>query len=155
EPVPDDAGGIEIHSADPFTTYVQQTILQLIGRLAGGDSVSAPIAATNRSSRIVRNLLRAIYRAERPLILLGEPGSGKTMTLQTAAARLAERELRRLFPRVILFVRLGEFHVPGPKPVDAGQVRAFVERSAPSAIRQRLTALMHAERLVVFFDGMD
>jgi hypothetical protein len=138
---------------DPFHAPVRQFILQLVGASRGGDSASAPIAAVNRRSRLVRNLLRALARSVQPLILLGEPGSGKTMTLQRAVQLLAEDEGRRVFPCLPVYVRLGEFHVEGG--VDERDVREYVKRSLPAPIRRRFEDLEDEERLFIFFDGMD
>ncbi|HVS00749.1 MAG TPA: NACHT domain-containing protein [Thermoanaerobaculia bacterium] len=138
---------------DPFVAPIHQVILELVGRAQGGDSASAQIAAVNRRSRVVRDVLRVLDSAEEPLILLGEPGSGKTMTLQQAAMALAARESNRVFSRAVLFVRLGEFHVEGK--VGADDVRDYVREACPPELRRRLDDLERSGRLVIFFDGMD
>jgi hypothetical protein len=138
---------------DPFVAPIHQVMLRLIGRAQGGDSASAQIAAVNRRSRVVRNILRALDRSPEPLVLLGEPGSGKTMTLLYAALTIACRERGRVFPRVPLFVRLGDFHIEGP--VGPEHVWHYVKRSAPEDLRPWLDGLESAGRLVLFFDGMD
>ncbi|MBI3824188.1 MAG: TIR domain-containing protein [Planctomycetes bacterium] len=139
---------------DPFVAPIHQVILLLTGRIHGGDSASAQIAAMDRTSRVVRNILSTIDRTDDPLILLGEPGSGKTMTLQAAAKALADQEKRRIFPRAVLYVRLGEFHVDGPY-VGPEHVVEYVKKFAPPAVRERFQALADNNRLVIFFDGMD
>ena len=138
---------------DPFVSYVHQVILELIGRSVGGDSVSAPVAAASRRNRLVRNILRCVDKTEVPLMLLGEPGSGKTMTLQNAAMLLAKRESRRIYPRVPLYLRVGEFH--SDQELNAEAVWLFVKRSAPSSILGQLAELERDGRLVLIFDGMD
>ncbi|MBI5715965.1 MAG: NACHT domain-containing protein [Chloroflexi bacterium] len=138
---------------DPFVSPIHQVVLQIMGRSYGGDSASAQIAAASRQSRVVRNILKHLDHTQTPLILLGEPGSGKTMTLQQAAMLLAKRESRRVFPRVPIYVRLGEFYVEGK--VDEGDVWEYVKQSVPSSIQRRINELERDGRLAIFFDGMD
>ncbi len=85
---------------DPFVSPIHQVILKILGKSKGGDSASAQISAVSRRSRMVRNILRLIDNSEDPLILLGDPGSGKTMTLQQAVMTLAKKDSHRIFPRV-------------------------------------------------------
>ena len=139
--------------SDSFVSPVRQVFLQLIGRSYGGDSASAQIAASCQKSRVVRNILRHMERAKEPLILLGEPGSGKTMSLQKAALLLAERGIRQIFPLVPVYVRLGEFYAVGT--VNKETVLAYVRSQAPSSIREQINRLEHEGRLIIFFDGMD
>ncbi len=139
---------------DPFVTPIHQVILQIIGRAEGGDSATAQIAAASRRSRVVRNVLRLLERTDEPLVLLGEPGSGKTMTLQQAALAMAERERRRVFPHVPLYVRLGEFHV-ARGPVRIADVWRYVKREAPPVLLPWIDSLAYDGRLVILFDGMD
>jgi hypothetical protein len=145
--------GMDLAPQDPFVLPVHQVIRHVLGREEGGDSASAQIAAVNRRSRLVRNILRTLRNTVDPLVLLGDPGSGKSMTLQQAALELAASGFRRVFPTVVVYVRLGEFHVEGK--VGPEDVRSFVWRSAPERLRPWLDGLDRAGRLVVLFDGMD
>jgi hypothetical protein len=150
--VPTPSGAMHA-SKDPFVAPIHQVILLLAGRFMGGDLASPQIAAVNRRSRVVRNLLATLDSAHEPLVLLGEPGSGKTMTLQQTARLLALRESRRIFPRIVLAFRLGEFYCDGP--VGPYEVWEFVQRSTPTILRDWLTDLANHGRLALFFDGMD
>jgi hypothetical protein len=140
---------------DPFVAPVHQVLLELVGCSQGGDSASAQITAVNRRSRVIRNLLRTLDRSTDPLVLLGEPGSGKTMTLQQAALTLARREIQRRSPRAVLYLRLGEFHVERPRRIGPDDVLHFVEQESPPGLRPWIRRLADAGRLVLFFDGMD
>ena len=101
-------------SDDKFIKPVHQVIRHLVSRQEqGGDFASAQIAVLNRKSRIVRNIAKPFSKTEDPLVLLGDPGTGKTMTLQQTALALASSESHRVFPIIPLYVRLGEFHVGG------------------------------------------
>ena len=142
-----------LDDTDPFRDPIRQVLRQIAGLDQGGDAASAPIAAVNRRSRLVRNIVRLLLEATAPLVLLGEPGSGKTMTLQQALLRLIESEEQRVFPLVPLFVRLGEFHVPGRVTPD--RVLDHVRASSPESVRPWLESLDRAGRLVLVFDGMD
>jgi hypothetical protein len=141
-------------SSDPFVKPIHQVIRQIIGLAQGGDAASAQIAAVNRQSRVVRNILKMLRRIPDPLVLLGDPGTGKTMTLQQTAKAMADAESKRVFPIITLYVRLGEFHVDGKLTPD--RVMDYVKRSAPPPIRPYIDALDRAgNRLVIIFDGMD
>jgi hypothetical protein len=140
-------------SRDPFVLPVHQLIWKLVGRDRGGDSATAQVASLGRRSRVVRNLVKTLVRSERPLVLLGDPGTGKTMALQQATLALIENELDKVFPRVPLYVRLAEFH--GPNDVSAEAVFDYVIRSAPQWLRRWIRGLDAAGRLIVFFDGID
>lgn len=130
---------IEEVSSDPFVSPIHQKMLHLIGRALGGDSASAQIAAVNRRSRVVRNIIKLLDHVEDPIVLLGEPGSGKTMTLQQSAMLIAESEGNRVFPRLPIYVRLGEFHIGGV--VTENDVREYVKQAVPPVIRKRFDAL--------------
>jgi NACHT domain-containing protein len=136
-----------------FLTPVQQLIREIIGVSHGGDAQSARISALSRKSRLIRNIVQRVLKADEPLVLLGDPGTGKSMTLQQAAMLIAEREGKRLFPTVCLYIRLGEFQAEGP--ADSFSVWSYVKKAAPRDLRPFLDSLDALERLVIFFDGMD
>jgi NACHT domain-containing protein len=140
-------------SKDPFISPIHQVILQIMGKSYGGDSASAPIAVTSRQTRMVRNILQHLDHAEEPLILLGEPGSGKTMTLQQAAMQLAEREVHHVYPYIPIYIRLGEFFID--RRIDVGDVWKYVKHFVPVKIQGQVDELEREGRLVIFFDGMD
>ena len=141
-------------ASDPFVRPIHQVIREVMGRSRGGDAANAQIAAVNRKSRIVRDLLRTLMRAKEPIVLLGDPGTGKTMTLQSLVIELARREERRVFPLIPVYVRLGEFHSDGA--VNADTVFAYLAKRCPPELRPYLRDLDSARgRLIVVFDGMD
>lgn len=140
--------------SDPFAQLVHLNIREVLGLDQGGDSASAQIAAVNRRSRIVKKIEKNLRQSRDPLVLLGDPGSGKTMTLQKTALSIVYSERRRVFPRVVLYVRLGEFHLES-RPPGIDDVRRLVDKACPPHVRPWLKALEEEGRLVVLFDGMD
>lgn len=141
-------------SGDPRVVTVHQAIRQIAGVSESGDFSNAQIAGINRRSRLIRDLLRMLLEADEPLILLGDPGTGKTMTLLNAARLMADSQRRRVFPRVIVYIRLGEFRFQH-SPITDRDVFAYIERQAPEPIRPFLRSLDESYRLIVLFDGMD
>jgi TIR domain/NACHT domain len=138
---------------DPFVPPMQRVIRQVVGLESGGDSASAQIAAVNRNNRVIRNIMRTLLRSKEPLVLLGDPGTGKTMSLQQAALSLFESQIKRVFPIVTLYVRLGEFYVSGR--VTPEDVWKYVKTSVSPQISPYLEDLERSDRLIVLFDGMD
>lgn len=136
-----------------FFTPIQQVIKEILGVSQGGDAQNAYISAISKKSKLVKNIVKRLLRANEPLILLGDPGSGKTLTLQQAAMLIAEKESKRLFPKVCLFIHLGDFQVSGD--FNSKTVWEFIEKSTPVEIRPFLESLHSHGRLVIFFDGMD
>ena len=135
-------------------------IRQLIRRVGnisgGGDGASAYISALSHTSRRVKQLVHELRNARTPLILLGEPGAGKSMTLQQAAIAIARREELRVFPHFCLFVPLGRWKpLPPPGVPDSETVQALVQSACAPQVLPYLTALQDAFRLTVIFDGMD
>ena len=135
-----------------FIAPIPQVVREVEGRVGGGDSVDASIAAESRRSRVVRKLHRTILKARDPLILLGDPGTGKTMTLQCVVLSMADAQIRRVFPIVPVYVRLGKFN-SGPE-VGPNDVIDYVKESVPT-LQNWIDALDRAGRLVILFDGMD
>ncbi len=152
----------ETQGRDPFRRVIQKSIRRLVGLAEDGEGPAALSAAVRRRSRHEEDIDRILRRSRRPLVLLGDPGSGKTHTLRRAALALAEAESKRVYPRIVVFVRLGEFHVPGRNP-EVSDVYDLVRRACPGELRSPYSSPGHpafedlrkAGRLIVLFDGMD
>src|SRR5262249_39768018 len=107
----------------------------------------------NQRSRIVRNIVRTLIHAQYPLVLLGDPGTGKSMTLREVAKEIATNGVRRVFPMLVVYLRLGDFRVEGDVTND--RILAFIGQRLSDNARRWLPELISAGRLVVLFDGMD
>ncbi len=140
-------------AAGPVHRSIAVSIRQLSRRSGEADAVATATAQVTARTRRVRNLIQALLQAREPLVLLGDPGSGKTMALQAAMLDLIDRQARRLFPDVPIYVRLGEFHVDGP--VDADRVRQLIRQAASPLVRPFLGELERDRRLILLFDGID
>lgn len=164
--VPEDAKRkVERAERTDFFTPIQQVIKEIRGISKGGDAQSAQISAISRKSKFVRNIVKRLLKAEEPLILLGDPGMGKTFTLQQAARRVAVSEGRRVFPKLCLFFSMGKFQMPAVDTAHLSEeelnkrreeaVWSYVRKVASPEVRPYLRSLAASRRLVIFFDGMD
>lgn len=136
-----------------FYTPIQQLIKEVVGVSSGGDAASAQISALSKRSKRVRSLVKRLKHTEMPLIVLGDPGSGKTITLKQVAIELSLLNSRKVFPSLCVFVSLGSW-----KPVDKPIIRdveAFVSRTVGEELAPILHELAKRERLIIIFDGLD
>lgn len=136
-----------------FYSPIQQLIKEVVGASSGGDAASAQISALSKRSKRVRSLVKRLKNTEMPLIVLGDPGAGKTITLKQVAIELSLHNSRKVFPSLCLFVSLGSW-----KPVDKPTIRdveAFVSRTAGLELAPILLELAKKQRLIVIFDGLD
>ena len=104
--VPDDAQGLR-GKRKGFLTFDQDLIKEITGLSHGGDGQDANISALSSKSKVVRNLVKRLMSADQPLILLGDPGMGKSLTLQRASRLIAAKESKLvvfsgLLPQIIV-----------------------------------------------------
>jgi len=135
---------------------IPQLIREIVGMAEGGDAADAMVSALSKRSTRVADLMRTLRHSPEPIIVLGDPGSGKSLTLQQLAIAIARREEKRVFPSVCIFVRLGRW-IPVPeltKP-DGSSVRALIDSVCPPGVRPYLADLERRGRLTLIFDGMD
>jgi Caspase domain/NACHT domain len=136
---------------------VRHVLRLLSGISSGGDNATAQLAALNRPTRIVRDAVATLDAVREPLILLGDPGSGKSMTLREVGRQIALREIGRRSSRVVVYVPLGRYQSLRDDD-HPGDVLELIGDSIPaehSRIRDMLPLLIAQKRLVVLFDGMD
>jgi hypothetical protein len=136
-----------------YIPKVRQAIRMLLDDGSGGYQATARLASVNRRSRTIKNILRELLIARYPLILLGDPGTGKSMTLREAGRMLAEAELQRIYPILTIYLRLGDFEPRGE--IDVNEVMTFVRAALPAELHPFLGDLIRDRRLVILFDGMD
>jgi hypothetical protein len=87
------------------------------------------LSRQSQGLRRVRSLIRAIDTSAEPaLLLVGEPGSGKSVALRHLALQLAERAVRSADPttRIPLYINLKELPPAPPDGPDADFIKAFV-----------------------------
>ena len=136
---------------------IRQLLWLLLGPNYGGDQVSAQFAAAGRPSRLVRNVVRFVEHSRKPIVLLGDPGSGKSTTLRQVAIRVCERGLTRAEPLIPIYVPLGRYR----KTYDSqnfSDIRALVTSCVPGtheAIRTAVPRFISEGRLLILFDSMD
>lgn len=136
-----------------FSSALHQLIREIGGQSSGGDAASAQISALGRRSQPVSNLLERLLTSREPLMLLGEPGAGKSITLKQVAIEVCERNRKRVFPSLCLLIPLGRWQpVQHPGIAD---VERLVVSAAPAHLQLAVQELAHQGRLVVIFDGLD
>ena len=156
------AGSSELHKdpsdrRNPGVQVIRRALRLLSSPVRGGGGFSAQLASVSQKSRLVRNAARVLRRVVEPLVLLGDPGSGKSYTLRRVAIELALFEMGRPDPRVVVFVPLREY--TSTRDGRAGSVRELIALSIGKSdhigLRAKLPRLTSEGRLVVVFDGMD
>lgn len=148
-----DLPGRRSSSRTGFFSKELLTLFEIAGSSKGGDSQDAFVASYSRKAKPVRNLLIKLKRAKEPLILLGEPGSGKSITLMAVARDISEQESKYIFPKICLYVRLGQWTPkPNPTPDD---VEELVYQNCKPEVQPYFKDLLNAGRLIIIFDGMD
>jgi hypothetical protein len=139
-------------------------LIRSIRKLARAEApvvdATAPVTLFAHRARTIRNIVRILCATRKPLLLLGDPGSGKTMTMRQIVLDLAESGLRRRFPLIPIYTRLADFQGhAGTKSLTADDVMEFVQSQLKHArdgpVRQHLNELVKRNRVVFIFDGMD
>lgn len=136
-----------------FHSPIQNLALEIKERMKGGDAQDANIVRYGRKAKRIRNLASRLRRSKEPLVILGEPGSGKSITLLQVAQTISEGEKKRSFPKVCIFVKLGTWQ-PLQNP-DAKDVEELVRASCPEKAKPYFDDLLNKGRFIIIFDGMD
>jgi len=106
---------------------------------------------TNEST-LVTNLTNVLMENEKPYILLGEPGSGKSFTLRDVAIKIIDKELKKIDPKIIIFIEISS--------IEQGDTinENIIEDIIKDHIKYNNYSyedLKKNNKLVVFFDGLD
>jgi predicted NACHT family NTPase len=132
---------------------VRTQIRYVLDPREGGESATPQLALVNKRNRAVRNIVKVLINSKEPLVLLGDPGSGKTMTMRSVALALIARESKRVFPSLVAIVRLSRLSFG--KAMSHEMVHNLVKDTLPASLRGHYASLVASQRMVVLFDGMD
>jgi hypothetical protein len=108
--------------------------------------------------KTTQNLVGKLLSAATPYVVLGEPGSGKSVALRRVAAEIARRGQKARVPRLPVYVRLGSFTAP---PDEANgfpeYVRQTVRASGPAGARvaELFAQYRQQGRFIFILDGLD
>jgi hypothetical protein len=136
---------------------IRSQLRLLQGRALGGDEATAEIAAAGRPSRTIRDAAKWLAKTEDPVIILGDPGSGKSTTLREVGIALAERGRRRVAPLIPVYVSLASYREVNRTGEPAEVMDLLCSAIPPShaEIRKNLPNFIRQRRLVLLFDAMD
>jgi TIR domain/NACHT domain len=110
-----------------------------------------------KQTRTVRSVLKVLQSRRDPLVLLGEPGAGKSTTMRELVIQLAQQALISPIAPIPIYVELGAFrdsidHAPNKAIINL--IREAVPPGVVS-LRNHLGSDSITTPIVVLFDGMD
>ena len=149
-----DEYGIQIDREQVLTPI--RRAVKLLSASSHKDNTTAELAELGRADRLVPSISDELKKVGSPLVLLGDPGTGKSVALREVGRDIAQRASQARTPTVVVYVRLGlytSWHDDGP-----GDVMALVRDAVPdehAQVRGLLDDLADQRRLVLLFDGMD
>jgi hypothetical protein len=137
--------------------HIRQSLRLLKGTFEGGDRLTAPLAAFARKGRRVRGPEALLREMRRPMVLLGEPGSGKTLTLWEIGRAVARRARGSRRPELPIYVPLRSFRA-NRLDVAPEDVWDLVVRAVPAdfpEVRAALPRLNDQGQLTILLDGLN
>lgn len=120
--------------------------------------------ASDDQGKLTTNLVRFLLKSDVPVVILGDPGSGKSLSLQQVARVLIKHGLKSEAPLLPIYLRLGAFTEPLPHDGSrSGQDLAlkFAQRSlsslgpAAKQLADNLAGYLIEGRVVFLLDAMD
>jgi hypothetical protein len=142
-------------NSDSKLRLIRQRIKELTKLSKGGDGATARIAALNKNSKEISNIIDFLQNSNEPVIILGEPGSGKTKTLLKLGEQIVENETKKLFPSIVIYKRLGDFLIDFDRAISNDDILNFIQNDLSEELKKQFIALCNAGRVIVLFDGMD
>ena len=108
----------------------------------------------------IKTILPQVLRSQQPILLLGDPGSGKSVTLRQMALDIARRGgLKGSLRRLPIYVHLGAYtRTRGRKPTSVIEfIKYQLDNVIPGGkyIAKNFEQMLLAGRLILLFDSMD
>jgi NACHT domain len=134
---------------------IRPAIAEVAGAAGPLESITSASDVVGVQTRSVRNVLHELRSHRHPLVLLGEPGSGKSTTLRELAIRLAQHALKSRHAPIPVYVELGTFRDRlGPNPNET--IIELIRKAVPPEMSGLHQSLGSGDlRIVVLFDAMD
>lgn len=136
---------------------IRPAIAEIVGALGHPQRVTMASDMIGVETKTVRSVLNVLRTRQDPLVLLGEPGSGKSTTLRELVIQLARHAL--IFPGspIPIYVELGRFRGRIDQYPNRTIVQLICDAVPPGIpnLRWHLVAGEITTPVVVIFDGMD
>ncbi len=134
---------------------IKRQIRMILEMKQGGDGVTARIAHLDQKSKIIKNIVKHLLSSNEPMVLLGDPGTGKSVTLRETAYFIAEKEIKSNYPMIPVFIKLDEVNFEIHKKLDNNDVKELVKNKLPDNLQSYFEKLLREKRLIIIFDGLD
>jgi len=136
----------------------------VLKEMARGENLTfltAHAALSRQDNKLTRNIVRTLLKSSEPLVLLGDPGSGKSVTLRQIGLKLAHWMQHSRAPLIPIYLPLNSFTLSLDKPDEA--VWRFIgetlheqfDEALGHQVFARLKPLLAAGQVVFLFDSMD
>lgn len=116
-----------------------------------------PSVQPDRGKR-TSNLVKTLLHSTEPVVVLGQPGAGKSVALRRVGLSLVDLGKDEREPRIPVYLPLGEFttRLDTSEPALAFATRTLLKRGGHAAeIAARLRDYLHQGRMVFLLDAMD
>lgn len=135
----------------------------VLKEMARGESLNfltAHAARSRQDNKLTRNIVGTLLKSLEPLVLLGDPGSGKSVTLRQMGLKLAHWMQHSKAPLIPIYLPLNAFTISleNNKPVWQFIADSLSEQfgaDLSAQLLEQMDNLLAAGQVVFLFDSMD
>jgi predicted NACHT family NTPase len=135
-------------------------VLKEMARGENLNFLTAHAALSRQDNKLTRNIVSTLLKSPEPLVLLGDPGSGKSVTLRQIGLKLADWMRRSRAPLIPIYLPLNTFSLSLDKPEPVWRfigetLHEQFGEALGSQVLGRFPQLLAAGQVVFLFDSMD
>jgi hypothetical protein len=135
----------------------------VLKEMAQGENLNfltAHAALSRQDNKLTRNIVRTLLKSQQPLVLLGDPGSGKSVTLRQIGLKLADWMHHSRAPLIPIYLPLNTFSLSLDKPDPVWRfigetLHEQFGEALGSQVFTQFPKLLAAGQVVFLFDSMD